>query len=222
MKEFDKNFSTYDDNAIVQKEVAKKLTELIKHHFSIDNYSKVMELGCGTGIFTRHILNNIKIEKLVLNDYFNTEKYLEGLKYEKFVKGDMSQSLKENYDLIISSSSFQWIEDLENLIKNISGKTNNLAFSIYITGNLKEIQEHFDITLNYKTRKEIVLLLKKYFSEIESYEEERIIKFKQPMDALRHLKKTGVGINSNSSVQKIRTFSEKNLSYSVGYFLCSK
>ncbi|MDP0488215.1 MAG: methyltransferase domain-containing protein [Fusobacterium sp. JB020] len=222
MKEFNKNFSTYNDNAIVQKQVAEKLVNLMKNYFRKNNYSKVIELGCGTGIFTRCVLKDMKIEKLILNDYFNTEKYLAELNYEKFIKGDMSKSLNENYDLVISSSSFQWIEDLESLIKSISQRTDRLAFSIYIKGNLKEIQKHFNVSLNYKTREEIVLLLEKYFYKVESYEEEKIIKFDQPLDALRHLKRTGVGVGSKASVRKIRTFSEKCLSYSVGYFLCSK
>jgi len=222
MKEFNKNFSTYDDNAIVQKQVAKKLINLINNKFKKTNYPKVIELGCGTGIFTRYVINNLEVEKLNLNDYFDTREYLTDIKYHEFIKEDMSECLKEKYDLVISSSSFQWVDDLENLFQNISETTNKLAFSVYLKGNLKEIQEHFNVSLNYKTRKEIILLLKKYFSKVESLEEEKIVEFKGPLDALRHLKKTGVGINSNSTVHKIRTFKDKSLSYSVGYFLCSK
>lgn len=222
MKEFNKNFSTYDDNAIVQKEVATKLTNLIIDKFKRNSYLKVIELGCGTGIFTKYILKNMEIKELILNDYFDTREYLSGIKYHDFIKGDMSQSLNESYDLVISSSSFQWINDLENLIERISKTTSKLAFSIYIEGNLKEIQGHFNVSLKYKAGQEITLLLKKYFSEVENYEEEKIIKFKEPLDALRHLKKTGVGISSQSSVRQIRTFKNKSLSYRVGYFLCSK
>jgi malonyl-CoA O-methyltransferase len=222
MKEFNKNFSTYDDNAIVQKQVAKKLIDLINNKFKKTNYSKVIELGCGTGIFTRYVIKNLEVEKLNLNDYFDTREYLSDIKYHKFIKEDMSKCLKEKYDLVISSSSFQWIEDLESLFKDISKTTDKLAFSVYLKGNLKEIQEHFNISLDYKTREEIMLLLKKNFSDVESWEEDKVINFEEPLDALRHLKKTGVGINSKSSVRKIRTFKDKSLSYSVGYFLCSK
>ena len=52
---FDKNFTTYDNNAIVQKKVAANLSEYIKNDISLSgNMNKIIELGCGTGIFTKN------------------------------------------------------------------------------------------------------------------------------------------------------------------------
>ena len=52
-------------------------------------------------------------------------------------------------DLVVSSSVFQWIKDIESLIRNIAEHTDNLCFSSYIFGNLLEIKNHFGVSLDY-------------------------------------------------------------------------
>lgn len=55
---FNKKFDTYDENAIVQKKVASHLIELIKEiKNDKSSFESVLEIGCGTGIFTRDFLN---------------------------------------------------------------------------------------------------------------------------------------------------------------------
>lgn len=222
MEAFKKNFITYDENALVQRKVAEKLSFLVSKKLKEKNFNKVIELGCGTGIFTRIISKKINIESLTLNDYFDTRKYLKDINYTNFILGDMNNSLEEKYSLVVSSSSLQWIKDLEGLIQKISFCSDKLFFSIYLENNLKEIKEHFNVSLNYRTEKEILKLLKKYFNEVESFDEAIVLYFEKPLEALRHLKKTGVVLKSRSSVRKIRTFKSRSLSYRVGYFLCSK
>lgn len=73
--EFGKNFSTYDENAIIQKKVAENLTNFISKKFNNQKFDKVIELGCGTGIFTREFLKKFEINEIDLNDCFNTRDY---------------------------------------------------------------------------------------------------------------------------------------------------
>ena len=47
---FDKQFKNYDQNAVTQKKVAKKLLTFIDKS---KKYDTILELGCGTGIFTK-------------------------------------------------------------------------------------------------------------------------------------------------------------------------
>jgi malonyl-CoA O-methyltransferase len=215
---FDKNFDTYDENASVQKIVAKKLVA----YFDKKKYENVLELGAGTGIFTKEILSKIDISNLTLNDYFDTRKYFEKIPYQKFLKGDMNRIEWENYDLVCSSSSFQWIDDLDGLLKNISQHSEELIFSIYVDGNLKEIKEHFKISLNYMRFAEILKILKKYFIVQEAEEEEITLNFNSPLNVLRHLKYTGVTGIGETTVRDIRSFSEKKLTYRVAYFKCRR
>ena len=190
---FDKNFTTYDNNAIVQKKVAANLSEYIKNDISLSgNMNKIIELGCGTGIFTKEFLSNFTPKHLTLNDFFDVREYLKNLNYNEFIQGDIEIITLPKADIIISSSAFQWVSSFEKLINNISASTNNLAFSIYTKGNLKEIYEHFNISLNYLENEEIHQILRKKFKNITSKKETIILEFNTPLEALRHLKNTGV------------------------------
>lgn len=217
--EFGKNFSTYDENAIIQKKVAENLTNFISKKFNNQKFDKVIELGCGTGIFTREFLKKFEINEIDLNDCFNTRDYFKEINYKNFICDDMNEAIIKNYDIVISSSSFQWIEDLERLILNISKKSEKLAFSIYVDGNLKEISEHFGVGLKYKKIEEILNILKKYFKNIDYYSEEKILNFSSPIEALRHLKKTGVTIKSKTSICDIKSYKKTLLTYNMAYFI---
>ncbi|UYI79970.1 MAG: methyltransferase domain-containing protein [Fusobacterium varium] len=218
---FDKNFTTYDNNAIVQKKVAANLSEYIKNDISLSgNMNKIIELGCGTGIFTKEFLSNFTPKHLTLNDFFDVREYLKNLNYNEFIQGDIEIITLPKADIIISSSAFQWVSSFEKLINNISASTNNLAFSIYTKGNLKEIYEHFNISLNYLENEEIHQILRKKFKNITSKKETIILKFNTPLEALRHLKNTGVTGFQKTSISKIRSFSSYTLTYEISYFIC--
>lgn len=217
--EFEKNFSTYDENAIIQKKVAENLTNFISKKFNNQKFDKVIELGCGTGIFTREFLKKFEINEIDLNDCFNTRDYFKEINYKNFICDDMNEAIIKNYDIVISSSSFQWIEDLEKLIESISKKSEKLAFSIYIDGNLKEIAEHFGVGLKYKKIEDILIILKKYFKNIEYYSEEKTLNFSSPIEALRHLKRTGVTIKNGTSIYDIKSYKNTLLTYNMAYFI---
>lgn len=217
--EFGKNFSTYDENAIIQKKVAENLTNFISKKFNNQKFDKVIELGCGTGIFTREFLKKFEINEIDLNDCFNTRDYFKEISYKNFICDDMNEAIIKNYDIVISSSSFQWIEDLEKLIESTSKKSEKLAFSIYIDGNLKEITEHFGVGLKYKKIEDILIILKKYFKNIEYYSEEKTLNFSSPIEALRHLKKTGVTIKKRTSIYDIKSYKNTLLTYNMAYFI---
>lgn len=219
---FEKNFSQYNKYAFVQKNVAKKLTQFLPEN--INSYENVLELGCGTGFFTREFLKKTTPKTLSLNDFFDTEKYLKDIKYKEFLHGDMKNFLvKKNkkFDLIVSSSCFQWENDFEFLIKLIADCTDNLVFSIYLAGNMKEIKNHFGVGLKYYTKNEIIKILKKYFKNIVSFEEEIVLEFPTPFEALCHIKNTGTSLKANenfSIISKIKSYKETKLTYKIGYF----
>ena len=213
---FNKAYSTYDDHAIIQKIVATNLIKLITN----ENYYSVLELGCGTGIFTEKLYKNIKFKHLDLNDIFNVSDYIKKFPYRNLILGDMNDLILDKYSLIVSSSSFQWIENFPRLIKKLSHSSKKIVFSMYISGNLKEIKEHFGIELDYLSTKEIKKILKKYFFIKEAKEEEFVLEFVSPLDLLKHLKYTGVTGVGSSSFSKVKTFSSKKLTYKVAYFSC--
>lgn len=141
--DFNKNFKTYDKNAVVQRKAAKVLAKFLPEN--IGKYENILELGCGTGFFTREILKKISSENLILNDFFDTREYIEDICYKKFLQGDMKNFLNKKYDYIVSSSCFQWVNNLEEILKLISLCSKNLIFSIYLSRDKKSFWNRIKI-----------------------------------------------------------------------------
>ena len=217
---FNKNFITYDNSAIVQKKVAANLIEYMEKDINlIKNMNKVIELGCGTGIFIRKLLEKYTVNHLILNDFFDVKFYINDINYNEFIMGDIENIVLPKSDIILSSSVFQWVKSFEKLISNISTSCKYLCFSIYTKGNLKEIDEHFNISLNYYDNVEINRILKKYFKEVKFTSETITLDFTTPIEALKHLKNTGVTGFKKTNIKKIRSFNSCRLTYEVSYFI---
>lgn len=218
---FKKSFSTYDENAYVQRDVAKKLITFLKK-IEVNSQKKVLEIGCGTGLLTREYLKYFAPETLVLNDICDAREYLKGITYDEFILGDIEKISLPESDMIISSSVFQWLKNFSKTMEYISKTTHKLCFSMYLEGNLEEIKEHFGISLKYLTLDNIVEILTSLFSKVKWKEEVVEMSFSTPMEALRHLKNTGVTGFDRSSIGKIRSYESRVLTYKVGYFYCEK
>ena len=50
-KRFSKSLKTYDDNAIVQKQMAEKLVDFLPKK----EFNSVLEIGCATGLLTKQL-----------------------------------------------------------------------------------------------------------------------------------------------------------------------
>ncbi len=221
---FIKHFDEYEKYSFVQKKVAENLIKYLKENNVFEkNISTVFEIGCGTGIFTREYRKEIpNLRSLILNDKFDVRTYINNIEYITFKQGDVLELLIPKSDLVLSSSVFQWIYDLDKLFENISNTTKKLCFSTYISGNLLEIKEHFGLSLEYKSIEDIERIAKKYFNNISCYKETIKLEFENPIDVLKHLKYTGVTGLQKPSVNNIRTFKNKILTYEVAYFICEK
>ena len=63
-KSFSKASKTYENSACVQNTMAHELVELLPKV----SFESVLEIGCGTGLLSSLILNNLKLSSLTLND----------------------------------------------------------------------------------------------------------------------------------------------------------
>lgn len=200
-KQFEKSFDKYNSNAIIQKELAKKLVEEVSK-IGI-NYDKILEIGSGTGLLSKQISKNIKFKEYYANDLIPKSKYyLDKIldKYE-FIQGDAQKiKLNKKLNLIISNAVFQWFKDLKKTSKYYSSlldKDGIIAFSTFTQDNFKEIKELTGISLEYKTKNQIVEDLKDNFEIIHISEYKNILKFSNPLELLAHIKNTGVNALSN-------------------------
>ncbi|MBR6163194.1 methyltransferase domain-containing protein [bacterium] len=190
-KKFGKRIDDYSENAVVQKQMAKKLVSLLPRK----QFSSVLEIGSYTGFLTREISQNIDYNSYLAIDVVEKSgEYLKKIDDKiEFQKCDIENfETKQKFDLIISNASLQWCSDFEGIIKKLLGALNNggvLAISIFSPDNLKEIKEVFGVSLNYPDE----TVIKKVFGENSViFKDEISLKFDSPLDVLRHLKYTGV------------------------------
>ena len=220
---FYKYYNEYENYSLAQKQVAKNLLDYMgKSNIFNTQINSIFEIGCGTGIFTREYRKYFLHSDLILNDIFDVREFIKDIDYNIFIQENIEELDIPKSDLVVSSSVFQWIKDIDSLIRNIAEHTDNLCFSSYIFGNLLEIKNHFGVSLDYLNIEEFEEILKNYFSSVKSYSETIKLNFESPMLLLKHLKYTGVTGFQKTSISKIKTFKDNILTYEVAYFICKK
>ncbi len=191
-KEFSKNAKNYNEYNIIQKQVAKKLISWL------DTYpKKIIDLGCGCGEIYKLIdweleyFVGIDISKTMCKLHPKSDKikvlnanYEDDLFYEKNLKNN-------NFDIMISSSSLQWCNDIEKVIKNFSKISNQCAVSIFCKGTFKTIYKKASLKSFLPKYENVIKIFQKYYNiefEIEKYK----LYFSDNLSKFRYIKKSGV------------------------------
>ena len=103
---------TYDSQAEAQCRIAGKMAGLIARYVPRSSQRKVVEVGCGTGVFTRQLLRVAQPDSLWLNDLCpEMQDCLADILGEKvsFHPGDAERLLfPSGQGLIASCSAVQW------------------------------------------------------------------------------------------------------------------
>ena len=204
---FEKSLKTYNDNAIVQKQMAGELISMLDKK----TYPKLLEIGCGTGILTEILTKRINFQSYKANDIVKKcGEYIKNINPKiDFVYCEAEQIARENqvYDLIISNAAFQWIENLENLLPMLMNRLNSggtLIFSTFGEDNFKEIYQACGMSLKYYSDEDWRQILKNFHYIFKK--EEIVLSFKTPLEVLKHLKYTGVNSISNMAWTKTDMF----------------
>lgn len=215
---FAKNLKSYDENARIQKRMAERLMDFAKKK----EYDNILEIGCGTGFLTRLINENLTFKTYTAVDIVeNCESFIKNINPNiQFFGEDIEVFLDkniQNYDLIVSNATLQWIENFEPLVKKLETLLNpngELIFSTFGKENFREIYHLLGTSLNYYSEKE----LKDLFKTSTITPEIHIMAFSEPKEVLRHLQLTGV----NAIEQK--SWTKKDLTkFENGYKnICSK
>ncbi len=239
-KRFKNSLSSYDKNASAQRQMTEKLLKLLIEYKG-NNFSKVLEIGCGTGLLTKKIIEELNFDKLLINDI--VEEFLDSLeKYsDKILKiyGDCENiKVPSDVNLIISNATLQWIENFEVFSSRISQNMKKgavFAFSSFEDGNLHQVKTITNKSLNYYRKEQLEEMLIKNFKIIHSVSDVINLNFDSPNDILRHLKLSGVNCFSNEiwTKRNLNNFSEQYiekfkvdekliLTYKPVYFILEK
>ena len=119
-RRFSQAVNTYDDHAEAQKRICAHLVQLLTVYTS-SHFRRVLEIGCGSGGFTRLLKQECQIEEWVLNDLCETwQSAIEELFPSApplFLAGDAERlAFPGTFDLIASASALQWMKDLPRFL----------------------------------------------------------------------------------------------------------
>ena len=235
-KRFKKSLKTYDENAIVQKKMAKELISLLPKK----KYNKIFEIGCATGILTKEIAKKLIFSELYLNDIVEeSKKYVQEIYKEcNFIAGDIENiDLNKKYNLIISNACLQWCSNIEDTLSKLINALDDggiLAISIFGEDNLKEIKSIFNIGNEISSISSMENFLNT--QKIIIKKEDKIkIDFETPMEVLKHLKYTGTNAIKEIKLTKTKlkdfeqrykeNYTQNNkvyLTYNPIYIICTK
>lgn len=195
---FSKAADTYTREAHVQRHIAQKMIHLLTHHLPTP-CERIVEFGCGTGIYSRLLLQHLQPQQLLLNDICNH--MLDACQdlrsqHVSFLLGDAETlSFPKETQLLTSCSALQWFDAPETFFvrcNNYLASNGYLAFTTFGKENLKEIRQLTGSGLNYRSLQELREGLTPQFDIIHAEEEVIPLTFGTPLDILYHLKQTGV------------------------------
>lgn len=209
-RKFSRAAGTYDSFSHVQKKSALRLVETLPAHF---DPSTILELGCGTGNYTRRLQRAFPQAQMWVLDLsqamvdYAREKLGEadGLHFLCADGEEFLASQKTSYDLITSNATLQWFDDLDKTFLNAANALSAkglLHVSLFGPETLAELgqafQEVFDIQIDlpassFASLSEIQGAVEKYFSLVRC--EQDLIRrgYESLSDMLRHIQKTGAG-----------------------------
>ncbi len=221
---FRRSLKTYNEHAFVQLEIAQTLAKLLFENSSKQQLKRVFEIGCGTGFFTKDLLDKFVVQELYLNDLVaECEVVLSEILREfsesqrnvwRFSAADVNQlDFDGEFDLICSSSSLQWVTNLPALLKKIVDGLSSqgcLAISSFTSEHFYELQVinqqlgSYAQELNYVDLEQWRILLKEQF-DLKMIEEQKItLWFDSAEEMLLHLRYTGVNGNARQHLSQAR------------------
>jgi len=189
--EFSKYAPFYGSLNIIQDKVANRLLSYIS-----SNPKNILDLGCGSGVLCKKI--DWKYKHFIGVDFAPgmLELHPKSKKIECIYGNFNDNMLFENlityeFDYIISASSLQWAENIEDVFKNIKLLNAPIALAIFTSNTFKTLHKTASIKSLLKSADEIYKLQKKYFDvnfEIVKYK----LEFSSTREMFRYIKRSGV------------------------------
>lgn len=201
---FRRGLSTYHEEARAQAQIAQNLAEMIHASSAEAVFDAVLEFGCGTGHLTEALLQRFTIRDLTLNDLVPEAALPACAVAEKrgvlprFLKGPVEAlSLRQEYDLIASASTVQWIADLPRTLERLCNALTPggwLALSGFGTAQFHELAALGPVAAapNYMDAHDWSAALPQGMDLVAVRQRPIVLEFPSALDVLRHLRATGV------------------------------
>ena len=215
-EKFEKALNSYDEYASIQKYMANELIGKIKE-LALHSPDKIYEIGTGTGLLTKIIVEELSFNEMVCNDLFPLSlKNIEQVcKKCSFLEGDGEDTGKtpQGTDMIIANAVFQWFEDLPAYLNKVAFKIKEkgiVAFSTFGTSQYLEIRTLTGNCLRYFSKDELEDKIRENWETLHFSQWNEALKFKTLKGVLRHINSTGVsGANCGEASFDFGDFQKK-------------
>ena len=202
-RRFVRALATYETEARVQAEVAARLLSLLAETLPDFAPRTALEIGCAGGLLTELLVARLPaLTSITANDLAPeygvvlAERGRDWRPKLVFLPGDIEGlPLAGHFDLIISSSTLQWVHDLPGLAAKLARHLRPggaLAVALYGPDNFRELRELTGIGLDYPSLAELEAALSPHFRALICREERHTRHFPDALAVLRHLRATGV------------------------------
>ncbi|MBS1999957.1 MAG: methyltransferase domain-containing protein [Cyanobacteria bacterium SZAS LIN-5] len=233
-KSFSQQAPSYALHADAQKRSADLLAQFIRERMSDLPRGEILEIGCGTGIFTTHLLSLFGEENIAVSDASaamlrQCEEAIAPVPARvKLLTLDAENAAvgTTNYSLIVSSFSLQWMSDffaaLQHLLAQLK-PDGELIFSIPLNGSFREWREQcaqtgIPFTANrLPDRIELTDWCRRQALTLDWEQHPVVCKYNSSLEFFRSLKRVGASVNTNGDLLKpnqlrelIRTWDEAN------------
>ncbi len=229
-KAFSKAANNYDRAARVQQAVAKQLAQRVINKPLVGHF-RVLEIGAGTGFLSGLLLNKISGGEWIITDI--SAKMLHKCREQitdsraQFFVTDANKPPAGNYDLIISSLAFQWLDDLPSTIQLLTNRLvpdGRLLFSTLGVDTFREWKQLYQKcgwecgTLSYPSAEELERL-RIHQGDLRIEQEWKIEKYDDGWDFVKSLKTIGAN-TPRPHYQLLPPRFLKNLLQSAGPNFC--
>jgi len=199
---------SYRNNAAVQQRVGRRLYAMVRESLSgheSEFYERLIELGYGDGTFTELYYDDLgrQCGQIVLCDIKPGFRVVDDNRSVEYVTMDVESAdfadrylTSESADMIFSSSMFQWLNSPARMLGkcyNALRKGGMMALSFYGPGTVNEISQTIGSGLKYPSAQQMEAMARECgFSVDQITEDDEVLVFGTPAEALRHMQLTGV------------------------------
>ena len=195
---------SYSEHAVVQKQIARQLFNLIQCYATKTQFEWVFEIGCGSGNLSHLLLKDFQIQHYLLNDlYAEVQQHFQGYSNIDWLLGDIEQLVfPAHLELIVSTSALQWMTNLAAVFQKANDSLlphGLFCFSTFGERNLQEIKTLTGLGLDYVNLDQLREKLQNQgFEVLHLSEHIEYLDFATPKQVLQHLKATGVTATASS------------------------
>ncbi|MDE5592014.1 MAG: methyltransferase domain-containing protein [Helicobacter sp.] len=232
---FKNSENSYSQHAHIQQKMQDFLIGILKKNSPISYFDRILELGCGIGLFSQKIAQHYNFKHFLALDIVDFSSHFNHstIKFHQmdFENNQALQQLTKHKkpNLIISNAALQWsnqeilLPQLANLIK----PKGYLLLGVFGEKNLLEFKEIFKIGLNYLSLQDYEKILQKDWRILELTQTLETLSFNHPLEALKHIKYTGVNAFGTLPITKAHLKSytlqfQNKITYAPLYILAQK